>query len=177
MSKIGQRLLTFPSDVDISVLTFPLEPYISVTTLEIEGSGSRRLKVDVTEPKGRAQRAMWGTTNSILSSMITGVTEGFSLTVRLVGVGYRASLVTDPRGTGLPAVDLKLGYSHPVVVPVPEGVTCTVITPQRLRVQGVDLRKVTQFAASVRRWRPPEPYNQKGVFVGDETIAKKEGKK
>ncbi|KXS16945.1 ribosomal protein L6 [Gonapodya prolifera JEL478] len=201
-SKIGQRLLTFPADVKISVLngpetalpdegtdsrtilvtgpkgeiSFPLQPFVSVRTLPIEGSTSKRLQLSVLDPKSRPQKAMWGTTNSILSSMITGVTEGFSLTLRLVGVGYRASIATNP-STGAPAVDLKLGYSHPVLVDIPPGVTCTVITPQRLRLQGIDVQKVTQFAAQIRKWRPPEPYNQKGVFVGDETIAKKEGKK
>ncbi|KAI8615074.1 ribosomal protein L6, alpha-beta domain-containing protein [Chytriomyces sp. MP71] len=102
--------------------------------------------------------------------MVVGVTEGFTIPVKLVGVGYRAAL----EGS---TVTLKLGHSHPIVVAVPEGVEVNVPAPQRLILRGIDLQVVSQFAANIRKHRPPEPYNQKGVFVGDETIKKKEGKK
>ncbi len=72
---------------------------------------------------------------------------------------------------------LRLGYCNPIVLDIPEGVQVSVPAPQRILLQGIDLPKVTQFAANIRKHRPPEPYNQKGVFVGDETIKKKEGKK
>ncbi len=72
---------------------------------------------------------------------------------------------------------MRLGYAHPVVLEIPEGVKVTIPAPQRVLLQGIDKQVMTQFAASIRKWRKPEPYNQKGIFVGDETIKKKEGKK
>ena len=102
-----------------------------------------------------------------------------------MGVGYRASLITPKSSTSSsqsvvqqqasspPIVSLKLGHSHPVELPLPEGVEVRIPAPQRLILTGSDLNVVTQFAAKIRAWRPPEPYNQKGVFVGDETIKKK----
>jgi large subunit ribosomal protein L6 len=72
---------------------------------------------------------------------------------------------------------LKLGYSHPIILDIPEGVQVSIPAPQRIILQGIDFPRITQFAATIRKYRPPEPYNQKGVFVGEETIKKKEGKK
>jgi large subunit ribosomal protein L6 len=72
---------------------------------------------------------------------------------------------------------MRLGFSHPVIMDIPDGIQLTIPAPQRIILQGIDKQKLTQFAAQIRKWRPPEPYNQKGIFVGDETIKKKEGKK
>jgi large subunit ribosomal protein L6 len=72
---------------------------------------------------------------------------------------------------------LRLGYAHPIILDIPEGVTVSTPTPQKILLKGIDKPVLTQFAANIRKWRKPEPYNQKGVFVGDETIKKKEGKK
>ncbi len=74
-------------------------------------------------------------------------------------------------------LSLRLGFSHPVIMDIPQGVNVTIPAPQRVILQGIDKQVITQFAASIRKWRKPEPYNQKGIFVGDETIKKKEGKK
>jgi len=187
-SKVGQRILSFPPTVHLkhqdSLLTvtgprgslsLALQPFIRLTTLEIDGSDSKRLKMSCEDAENKFQRCMWGTTNSLVDNMITGVTEGFTSTLRLVGVGYRAQLIKN--AAGQPVVDLKCGYSHPIQLVVPDGVVVTVPNPQRIKLVGSDLQQVKQFAASIRRYRPPEPYNQKGIFVDDETIRKKEGKK
>ncbi|KAJ3089781.1 hypothetical protein HK102_005508 [Quaeritorhiza haematococci] len=135
-----------------------------------EQDPKQMLEVWVEDSKDRKQRAMWGTTWRLLNNMVEGVTEGFTVPLRLVGVGYRA-LFEDGR------LSLKLGYSHPILMDIPKGVEVAIPAPQRIILQGIDLQQVTQFAAKIRTWRPPEPYNQKGIFVGDETIKKKEGKK
>lgn len=93
------------------------------------------------------------------------------MSLRLVGVGYKVALEQD-RG-----LVLKVGYSHDVVIPLPDGIKATCPSPTRILLSGVDYQKLTQFAAIIRAKRKPEPYNGKGIFVGDETIALKEGKK
>lgn len=94
------------------------------------------------------------------------------MSLRLVGVGYKAAL--DPTGKQLV---LKLGYSHDVVLPLPPGITGSCPSPTKILLNGIDYQKLTQFAAIVRSKRKPEPYNGKGIFVGEETITLKEGKK
>ncbi|KAJ3127668.1 hypothetical protein HK098_006013 [Nowakowskiella sp. JEL0407] len=128
--------------------------------------------VVVEDPSDRKQKMMWGTSRSLLNSMIEGVTEAFTIPIRLVGVGFRATYVKEDN-----SLVMKLGYANNIVMTVPDGVEVNVPQPQRLLLRGIDKAKVTQFAAMIRSWRKPEPYNLKGVFVGDETIKKKEGKK
>jgi large subunit ribosomal protein L6 len=182
-SKVGQRILSLPPTVQLQqtsthlTITGPrgslnmfLEPYLTLQTVEVDGSDKKRLKIDVENREVKAQRCMWGTTNSLIDNMITGVTEGFTCTLRMVGVGYRAQLMGS-------TLDLKCGYSHPIQLQIPKGITVVISNPQRIKLVGNNLQNVKQFAASIRRWRPPEPYNQKGIFVDDETIRKKEGKK
>ncbi|KAH8145354.1 uncharacterized protein LAJ45_10636 [Morchella importuna] len=108
---------------------------------------------------------MWGTTRSVLQNLVLGVTEGHSVILRLVGVGYRATV---ERGGSI--LNLKVGFSHPVELPVPEGVRCQVPMPTRILLEGCDKVRIKDFAAVVREWRRPEPYKGKGIFVGDETI-------
>lgn len=114
---------------------------------------------------------MRGTTRALLANYITGVTRGYTLPIRLVGTGYRASVDTPE------VLSLKVGYSHPIDLPFPAGVIATCPKQDRIVLKGYDWQKITQYAAQIRKWKKPEPYNQKGIFVGDETIAKKEGKK
>ncbi|KAI8051011.1 putative ribosomal protein L6 [Syncephalis plumigaleata] len=130
------------------------------------------LTVRVDDDTKKQQRAMWGTTRALIANAVNDVTEGYRLPLRMVGVGYRASLEQDGRVLGL-----KLGYSHPIEMPLPQGVTASVPNPTRIVLSGVDRQLVSQFAAAIRRWRIPEPYKQKGIFVGDETIRKKDIKK
>lgn len=115
---------------------------------------------------------MWGTARALLANHILGVTEGHAALLRFVGVGYRA-IVQDGSGRfnkGKKVVNLKLGYSHPIMLPVPDGVTASAPVPTRLLLEGINKEVVNSFAAEIRRWRVPEPYKGKGIFVNDETI-------
>ncbi|TPX56151.1 hypothetical protein CcCBS67573_g09380 [Chytriomyces confervae] len=166
----------------LGTLAMPVAPCVSLelpllmkkdATDEKKGDekvAKRFVRVSVKDPKDKRHKSMWGTTRRLIENMVTGVSEGFVIPIKLVGVGYRAA-VEDQK------VVLKLGHSHPITVNVPQGVDVNVPAPQRLILRGIDLQVVSQFAANIRKHRPPEPYNQKGVFVGDETIKKKEGKK
>jgi large subunit ribosomal protein L6 len=106
---------------------------------------------------------------------ILGVTEGHSAILRLNGVGYRASIEAraenqTPSYPGQQFLSLKLGYSHPVDLPIPPGVKTSTPQPTRILLEGIDKDEVTQFAAEIRGWKRPEPYKGKGIFLGDETI-------
>ena len=114
--------------------------------------------------------AMAGTMRALLNNMVTGVTAGFEKKLELVGVGYRAQV----QGK---ALNLTLGFSHPVVYPIPEGITAETPSQTEIVVKGMDKQKVGQVAADIRAFRPPEPYKGKGVKYADEVIARKEAKK
>jgi large subunit ribosomal protein L6 len=114
--------------------------------------------------------AMAGTFRALLNNMVTGVTAGFEKKLELVGVGYRAQV----QGK---ALNLTLGFSHPVVYPIPEGITAETPSQTEIIVKGMDKQKVGQVAADIRAFRPPEPYKGKGVKYADEVIARKEAKK
>ena len=114
--------------------------------------------------------AMAGTFRALLNNMVTGVTAGFEKKLELVGVGYRAQV----QGK---ALNLTLGFSHPVVYPIPEGITAETPSQTEIVVKGMDKQKVGQVAADIRAFRPPEPYKGKGVKYADEVIARKEAKK
>ncbi|KAJ3031378.1 UNVERIFIED_CONTAM: hypothetical protein HDU68_004457 [Siphonaria sp. JEL0065] len=195
-SKIGKQALRVPTGVELTLMpysiAYPPPPNFKSATQQLTVKGplgsliqpllpfasvdfvGGKAAVTVTDPADKRQRAMWGTTRRLLENMVTGVSEGVVVPLRLVGVGYRAAVEEKDRQK---QVTLKLGHSHPVIEKIPDGVEVNVPTPQRLILSGIDKQKVTQFAANIRKHRPPEPYNQKGVFVGDETIKKKEGKK
>lgn len=116
-----------------------------------------------------------GTTRAYLQNHIIGVSEGHTAILRLVGVGYRATVenaatTVSPEFDGQQFVILKVGYSHPIELPVPKGVKATVPQPTRILLEGVEKEFVLQFAAKIRMWRKPEPYKGKGIFVNGETI-------
>lgn len=118
---------------------------------------------------------------SLVQNSINGVSDGHICILRLVGVGYRATveetaITKRPAYPGQKFVNLKLGFAHPVEMPVPEGVKASVPQPTRILLEGCDKQVVAQFAAEIREWRKPEPYKGKGIFVNDETIRLK-GKK
>jgi large subunit ribosomal protein L6 len=113
---------------------------------------------------------MSGTTRSLLANMVHGVSEGFVRKLELVGVGYRAQA----QGNKL---NLTLGFSHPVIYDVPEGVTVETPSQTEILVAGSDKQKVGQVASEIRRFRPPEPYKGKGVRYSDERVVRKEAKK
>ncbi len=118
----------------------------------------------------REHRALHGLTRSLVANMVTGVTQGFSKELEIVGVGYRATA----KGPG--ALELALGFSHPVQVSAPEGITFEVPTPTRIIVRGIDKEAVGQVAADIRKIRKPEPYKGKGVRYAGERVLRKAGK-
>ena len=118
----------------------------------------------------RQNRALHGLTRSLVANMVAGVTEGFSKELEIVGVGYRAV----PKGPN--ALELALGFSHPVNVSAPEGVAFEVPSPTRIIVRGIDKEKVGQVAADIRKLRKPEPYKGKGVRYAGERVVRKAGK-
>ena len=122
-----------------------------------------------------------GTTRAYIQNHLLGVSEGHTAVLRLVGVGYRATIEDKatkvfPEFEGQQFVSLKVGYSHPIELAVPKGVKATVPQPTRILLEGVDKHAVLQFAAHIRAWRRPEPYKGKGIFVNGETIKLKSKK-
>ena len=118
----------------------------------------------------RRSRTMWGTTRSLINSMVTGVSTGFTKSMEINGTGYRAAV----QGKDL---ILNLGFSHEVRYAIPEGIKITCERPTAIKVEGADKRQVGQVAAEIRAWRGPEPYKGKGVRYTNEQILRKEGKK
>lgn len=113
-------------------------------------------------------KALWGTTRAVVANMITGVTDGFVRVLEINGIGYRAEL----KGN---SIDLHLGFSHPINYPLPEGVSAQ-IERSTIRLSGIDKELLGFAAASIRRFRPPEPYKGKGIKYAEETIQRKAGK-
>lgn len=135
----------------------------------------RKVSVRVSDAAIKHQHAMWGTMRAHVANSIAGVSEGHICILRMVGVGYRATIeekaiTLEPEYEGQKFVNLKLGFAHPVELGVPKGVKASVPQPTRILLEGCDKQVVTQFAAEIRNWRKPEPYKGKGIFVNDETI-------
>ena len=125
----------------------------------------------VTRPTDRGEhRALHGLTRSLVANMVEGVTDGYSRTLEIHGVGYRAQL----RGKGL---ELALGFSHPVSIPAPDGIEFEVPQPTRVIVRGISKQLVGEVAATIRKKRPPEPYKGKGIRYEGEYVARKVGKR
>ena len=120
--------------------------------------------------ESRSARAIFGTTRSLIANMVKGVTEPFSKDLLIEGVGFRAAI----KGQ---SIDLELGYSHPVVHPIPEGVVVTVADNVKIHVEGADKQKVGQVAADIKSYYPVEPYKGKGVRIVGQYVRRKEGKK
>ncbi|KAI9487311.1 MAG: ribosomal protein L6, alpha-beta domain-containing protein [Benjaminiella poitrasii] len=171
-SELNNTLLTVKGP--LGQLQLPIKPFVKIDLTPApkdDPNAESMLKVSIEDEQVKQQRAMWGTTRALISNAVIGVSDGYKVHLRLVGVGYRATLENNK------VLSFKLGYSHPILMELPEGVTCSVPASNRIILQGVDLHKITEFAAKIQRWRKPEPYNQKGIFINDETIKKKEGKK
>jgi large subunit ribosomal protein L6 len=145
---------------------------------ELSQQVPRRMKVEendgqlvVTRPTERGEdRALHGLTRTLVANMVEGVTKGFSKTLEIQGVGYRASL----RGADL---ELNVGFSHPVVRKAPQGITFEVPAPNQVVIKGIDKQKVGQVAAEIRAVRPPEPYKGKGIRYEGEYVRRKVGKR
>ena len=176
MSRIGRAPITFPAGVELKVtdgnyvtvkgpkgvLERQLSPLMSI---EVEGN-----TVHVKRPNDEKQnRAMHGLTRTLLNDMVVGVTDGFSKTLEIQGVGYRAA----KEGTNLV---MNLGYSHQVIIPETEDIKIDVPDANHVVIRGIDKQKVGQFAADTRKKRPPEPYKGKGIRYQGEVVRIKEGK-
>jgi large subunit ribosomal protein L6 len=176
MSRIGKKPVALPKGVTAEV---------SGQTVQVKGpKGTRSFTAtdDITivlengtikvTPRGDSKRArqQWGMSRTMVANLVTGVTDGFRRELELVGVGYRAQM----QGR---AVQLSLGYSHPVVFEAPEGVTLSVPKNTEIVVEGIDQQVVGETAAKLREWRRPEPYKGKGIRYKGEYIFRKEGKK
>ncbi|EJD50754.1 50s ribosomal protein [Auricularia subglabra TFB-10046 SS5] len=154
--------------------SLPVRRYV-----KLEYPQPQLLRVSVADPSEREQREMWGLTRTLVANAITGMTEGFTTPVHLVGVGFRAAVEPDPQGKypGAVRLQMKLGYSHSVFVPVPQHIKVECPFPTRIMVSCDNKQKLGQFCAEIRRWRVPEPYKGKGVFVGNEVVRIKSVKK
>ncbi|KAB8227533.1 hypothetical protein ETB97_010725 [Aspergillus alliaceus] len=152
-------------------LTLKIPPFLEVAHDE----ALRKATLSVQDSSIAHQRAMWGTTRAHLQNYILGVSEGHVCILSLVGVGYRAAVestatTVEPEYPGQQFVSLKVGYSHPIELGVPQGVKASTPQPTRILLEGVNKDIVTKFAAEIREWRKPEPYKGKGIFINGETI-------
>ena len=174
MSRIGNRIIAIPAGVTISeengIVTVKgpkgelKQPMLKDITMKVEGE---EVKL---ERANENAKAMHGTMNSLINNMIIGVTKGYEKALEIVGVGYRFNV----QGKKLV---ISAGYSHPVNMQVPEGITVESVSNTEINVKGIDKVLVGEFAANIRKVRKPEPYKGKGIRYKDEHIRRKEGKK
>ena len=174
MSRIGRMPVAIPSGVDVTIDgrqvtvkgpkgTLSLEIVQPIEVKQADGT------ITVTRPSDEGEiRALHGLSRSRIANMVTGVTDGYCKTLEIVGVGYRVQA----RGKDL---EFSLGYSHPVPVSPPDGITFRVETPTRLVVEGIDKQQVGEVAANLRKLRKPDPYKGKGVRYQGEQIRRKVG--
>ncbi|WP_022819640.1 50S ribosomal protein L6 [Fusobacterium russii] len=176
MSRVGKKPIAVPSGVEFTVKDNVVTVKGPKGTLTKEFNKDLVIKlengeVSVERPNDEpAVRAIHGTTRALINNMVKGVSEGFRITLNLVGVGYRAAT----KGKGL---EISLGFSHPVIIDEIAGITFSVDKNTTIHVDGVEKDLVGQVAANIRAKRPPEPYKGKGVKYADEHIRRKEGKK
>ena len=175
MSRIGKMPIAVPAGVDVKIegntvtvkganttLSRTFSPLVSVKQ---EGAELIVERADDT----REARSLHGLTRTLLSNMVTGVSSGFTKKLEMVGVGYRAALKNGK-------LEMQLGYSHPVIVEAPEGITFEVPSATEILVKGADKEQVGQVAANIRKWRAPEPYKGKGIRYSGENVRRKPGK-
>ena len=176
MSRVGRSPITVPSSVTVTLSGSVVQVKGPQGTLErqlpegisITQEGDTLL---VSRPDDeRRHRALHGLSRSLVANMVSGVTDGFTKELEIVGVGYRAT------AKGPNALELALGFSHPVLVDAPEGISFEVPAPTRIVVKGIDKEKVGQVAADIRKLRKPEPYKGKGVRYANERVLRKAGK-
>ncbi|TKY85887.1 hypothetical protein EX895_005428 [Sporisorium graminicola] len=240
-SHVGSAPLDLPTSASIEVLPFPPHPNPSRPLLPslrharsvlvrgpkgevivplheciVLNSVGEHITLSIKDDSQKKQRGMWGLTRSLLANALEGVSEGHTVSLKMVGVGYRASIEADPlpRRSKLDValagsksfflseaakqaeieraaraqqaaeklgpnmrLHIRLGYSHPVLLPVPHGIQVQVPQPNRIVLKGADKEQLGLFASQIRSWRKPEPYKGKGIFVNDETIRLKTAKK
>ena len=175
MSRIGRAPITVPAGVEVKVDGQHVSVKGPKGALEMNVAPTMKVEVEagvvhVTRPNDdKMNRSLHGLTRTLINNMVVGVSEGFSKTLEVNGVGYRAS----KEGKKLV---LNVGYSHQVIMPETEDIQIDVPNPNQIIVKGIDKQKVGQFAAEVRGKRPPEPYKGKGIKYDHEVIRRKEGK-
>jgi large subunit ribosomal protein L6 len=176
MSRVGRSPIPVPSGVEVNVSGRHLSVKGPQGTLERDLPGEITIRQDdgtllVERPDDeRHNRALHGLVRSLVNNMVLGVTNGFSKELEIVGVGYRAT------AQGPNKLELALGFSHPVVVDAPAGISFEVPSPTRIAVKGIDKELVGQVAADIRKIRKPEPYKGKGVRYAGEYVQRKAGK-
>src|SRR5499426_1211302 len=176
MSRIGKAPIPVPGGVDVAISGTHITVKGPKGTLERDIPGVITVRQDgetlvVERPDDERQnRAMHGLVRSLVNNMVLGVTQGFRKELEIHGVGYRAT----SKGPG--AIEMALGFSHPVNITAPEGITLEVPAPNRIVVSGIDKEAVGQVAADIRAWRKPEPYKGKGVRYAGEYVQRKAGK-
>jgi large subunit ribosomal protein L6 len=176
MSRIGKKPITVPNGVDVTIDGQHVVVKGPKGSLQLDIAGAITIdregeELIVNRPDdARTNRALHGLTRTLVQNMVTGVSDGFVKELEIVGVGYRAAASAPTR------LELQLGFSHPVVVEAPEGITFEVPTPIRISVRGFDKQQVGQVAADIRKLRKPEPYKGKGVRYAGERVLRKAGK-
>jgi large subunit ribosomal protein L6 len=176
MSRIGRKSIELPEGVSVEIGPGRVSVKGPKGELEQPISGDMRVEKDdgtlsVQRPTDRGEhRALHGLTRSLIANMVEGVTDGFEKRLEIQGVGYRAQL----KGR---ALELALGFSHPVSIPAPDGIEFEVPQPTEIIVRGIDKQLVGQVAADIRKRRPPEPYKGKGIRYQGEYVARKVGKR
>jgi large subunit ribosomal protein L6 len=176
MSRIGKKAVPVPAGVTVSVNGQAVavkgpkgelkEVLNDQVLVKMQEDG---VKVDPIN-QSKLSRSSWGMSRTLVANMVKGVTEGYSKSLEINGVGYRAAL--DGK-----VLKLNLGYSHDVNYPVPEGIDIKTPKPTEIVITGINKQRVGQVAAEIREWRGPEPYKGKGIKYAGETIFRKEGKK
>lgn len=175
MSRVGNRIINVPAGTEVLINGNFVEVKGKLGTLVREFSPLIAVKLEdnvLTTLRAddlKHTKQLHGTTNSLLSSMVKGVSEGFTIELEIKGVGYKATLMDQK-------LEIIAGYSHPVYLDIPEGVTVEVTKLVQLAVKGIDKQKVGQFAGIIRKVRKPNPYSGKGIMYKDEKIKLKEGK-
>ena len=176
MSRIGRLPITVPAGVDVTIEGADVTvkgpkgtlSHTVPTPITVEKAEDGTLKV--TRPNDeRMSRSLHGLTRTLVANMVAGVTEGYTKKLEIVGTGYRVIA----KGTDL---EFALGFSHPVIIPAPEGISFAVETPTRFSVSGIDKQQVGEVAANLRKLRKPDPYKGKGVRYEGEVIRRKAGK-
>jgi large subunit ribosomal protein L6 len=176
MSRIGKQPVPIPDKVKVTIsgdtvfvegpkgkVNKTFAPVVKVTVAD------KAVTVAPTQDESRFAKAMYGTVRSVIAGMVKGVTEGYTKDLEIQGVGFKANL----KGKVL---DLALGYSHPIVMDIPEGIKITVTDQTKVKVEGVDKQLVGAVTAEIRGYYPPEPYKGKGVRIVGERVRRKEGK-
>jgi large subunit ribosomal protein L6 len=176
MSRIGRQPISVPEGVSVSI--GPGRVTVNGPKGELQQPVSERMQIvesegqlKVSRPTDRGtDRAIHGLTRSLVANMVEGVTDGFSKELQIQGVGYRAKLSGK-------ALELSVGYSHPVTIPAPDGIEFEVPIPTQVIVRGIDKQLVGEIASQIRRVRPPEPYKGKGIRYLGEQVRRKVGKR